>query len=470
MEKRIAFAGLMPHAPILVPGVGGDNLAKVEATARAMKTVARHALAARPESIVVISPHSPRRSGSFGIWRLARVRGSMSQFGSPQEGVDLPFDRKFADRLEVEAGLRGLKTWGITDEELDHGALVPLCYLASQGWDGPTVVVGLDYPDEGGLDELGQAIAATAAGLRRRTAVIASGDMSHRLVPAAPAGYDPEAHRFDEEFVGLLRRGEFGELRHINPILQERAAEDVMDPTRVALAASGLTAAGHHEVLSYEGPFGVGYCVAILFERGSAGAPRGAKAEEAARAVSRPEELPEVARCAAEACIRNGRSSPPWRAAGVLAQKGAVFVTVETDAGVLRGCVGAMVGRETDLVAETRRNAASAVLRDPRFAPVSADELAHLRYTVTLIGKREEVASAQQLDPAAYGVLVTARDGRSGVLLPALEGIDTAQEQLSVALRKAGIAPDEPFRIERFTATAYGEKPAGQKGGQGDDG
>jgi len=239
----------------------------------------------------------------------------MSQFGSPGEGVDLPFDRKFADRLELEAGLRGLRTWRITGEELDHGALVPLCYLAAQGWDGPTVVVGLDYPDEGGLDELGQAIAASAVGLRRRTAVIASGDMSHRLIPAAPAGYDPEAHRFDEEFVGHLRRGEFGELLHINPILQERAAEDVMDPTRVALAASGFPTTGHHEVLSYEGPFGVGYCVAILFERGPAGGPQGATADVAARLVSRPEDLPEVARCAAESGLRAGPPAPPFRAA-----------------------------------------------------------------------------------------------------------------------------------------------------------
>jgi len=151
----------------------------------------------------------------------------------------------------------------------------------------------------------------------------------------------------------------------------------------------------------------------------------------------------------------------------MLREKGAVFVTVETDAGELRGCVGTMDPREPDLVAETWRSAASAVIDDPRFPPVSADELAHLRFTVTLIGRREEVASAAQLDPAAYGVLVTARDGRSGVLLPALEGIATAQQQLSIALRKAGIAPGEHFGIERFAATAYAEASAERKGGNG---
>jgi len=465
MEKRIEFAGLMPHAPILVPGIGAENLVKVRATAQAMKTVARHALAARPGTLVVISPHSPRRSGSFGIWRLPRVRGSMGAFGSPYEGVDLPFDRVFADRLEVEAGLRGLRTWRIAHEVLDHGALVPLCYLAAQGWDGPTVVVGLDYPDEGGLDELGQAIAATALGLRRRTAVIASGDMSHRLMPAAPAGYDPEAHRFDEEFVGLLRKGAFGELWRINPVLQERAAEDVMDSTRVALAASGCPSSGHHEVLSYEGPFGVGYCAAILFERGAGAAHGEAAADIAGKEISRLEDLPRVARCAVEARLRDGPAAPPCRAGGPLAAQGAVFVTVEDDKGALRGCVGAMEPREPDLVLETWRNAVSAAFHDSRFPPVTADEGARLRFSVTVLGAREPVASIAQLDPSVYGVLVTAPDGRSGVLLPGLERVDTVQEQLSIARRKAGIAPDEQVKIERFTARAFGEAPGARKGG-----
>lgn len=458
MDKRIEFAGLMPHAPILVPGVGGDNLSQVESTASAMRTVARHALAVRPETVVVISPHSPRKSGSFGIWRLPRIRGTMSEFGSPEERVDLPFDRAFADRLELEAGLRGLRTWRISRMDLDHGALVPLCYLAAAGWEGPTVIVGLDYPDEGGLDELGQSIAATALGLKRRTAVIASGDMSHRLIPAAPAGYDPDGRRFDEEFVGMLRRGAFGELARINPILQERAAEDVVDSTRVALAALEHPAAGHHEVLSYEGPFGVGYCAAILYERGL---PDGSCPET----VSRLEELPKVARRAVEARLLGGPDTPPVEARGAAGSRGAVFVTLETDAGALRGCIGVLEPRERDLVWETWRCAASAAFSDPRFAPVTADELARLRFTVTVLGPREPIASAAQLDPAKYGILVTAEGGRSGVLLPNLEGVDSVDKQLSIARRKGGIEPDEPAKVERFTARSFAEAPGAQKEG-----
>jgi len=460
MEGRIEFAGLMPHAPILVPGVGGRNLARAEATAQAMATVASHALAARPDTVVVVSPHSPRQSGAFGLWHTPRIRGSLAQFGSPEDQVDLPLDRDFADRLELEAERRGIRMWRIAREPLDHGAMVPLCYLASAGWSGPTVIVGLNFPGEGGLDELGEAIAAAARGLGRRTAIIASGDMSHRLLPAAPAGYDPEAHRFDEAFVGLLRKGAFDDLFKIDPDLQDRAAEDVVDSTRVALAASGRRAAGRHEVLSYEGPFGVGYGVAILFE------PERAEAADAGgRSVSRFEDLPAVARRAVEAKLHDGPAKPPFRARGKLTGRRALFVTVRSGDGELRGCRGATMPLEQDLVWETWRMAAAAAFFDTRFPPVTAGELPSLRFSVTVLGKFEPVASPDELDPAVYGVVVTAGDGRRGVLLPAIAGIGSAAEQLAIARQKAGIAEGEPVRIERFAARSFAEGPAGQEGG-----
>lgn len=465
MESQIEFAGLMPHAPVLIPSVGGRTFPRVQATAEAMDTVARHALAAHPETVVIISPHSPRKLGSFGLWYTLRLRGSLEQFGAPDETVDLPLDRAFTERIEVEAGLRGLSTWRITRRELDHGALVPLHFLALRGWDGPTVIIGLDMPQEGGLDEIGQAIGAAARGLKRRTAVIASGDMSHKLTPEAPAGYDPDGHRFDDAFVGLLRKGAFGEISRIDPALQERAAEDVVDSTRVALAASESRPEGHHEVLSYEGPFGVGYCVAILYEREGNGAPEGAPEGPAGKRISRLEDLPEVARCAVETRLGKGPDAPPFFAEGEAAARAGVFVTLETVAGRLRGCVGVMVPNGPDLVRETWRMAVSAALSDSRFPPVEAEELPGLRFSVTVLGAVEPVASVAQLDPAVYGVVVSAGDGRTGVLLPALQGIDSVDRQLSIAREKAGIAPDEPVRIKRFTARSFKERPDGPHGG-----
>lgn len=454
MDASIVFAGLMPHAPILVPGVGGRELARAAATAKALGELARHALAARPDTLVLISPHSPRHSDAFGFWHAGRLRGSFGRFGSPDERIDLPLDQAFTEHLEEEAQQRGLRTWPIDDAEpLDHGALVPLWHLAAAGWAGPTVVCGLNYPGEGGLDELGEAIATTARKLHRRAAVIASGDMSHRLTPSAPAGYDPAANRFDTTFVGLLRDGAYGSIRRLDRFLQERAAEDVVDSTQVALAAGGYRATGH-QVLSYEGPFGVGYGVAILYEPRTA-----ATARREDRFISRLADLPAVARSAVEAKLRQGPAEPPFQVGGELAQRGAVFVTVRSRTGELRGCIGVTEPVAPDLVGETWRCAVNAACRDPRFAPVTAEELPGLRFTVTLLGPLEPVASTAELNPAVYGVQVSAPNGRRGLLLPAIAGIKTTEQQLAMVREKAGLDAAAPVTILRFTARSFAEAP-----------
>ena len=456
MDSPIVFAGLMPHAPILVPGVGRERLAEVTATVQAMATVSSHAVAAQADTVVLISPHSPRQPGAFGIWQSRKLRGSLEMFGSPEDRVDLPLDHAFAERLETIAARRGLHTWRITGQALDHGAVVPLRYLVSAGWNGPTVILSLKDAADGGCDGLGEAIAATAQELNRRTAIIASGDMSHRLTSSAPCGYHPEAHRFDETFIALLREGAFHDLARIDARLQEVAAQDVADSTTVALAATGYRTDGH-AVLSYEGPFGVGYGVAILFEPKNPSQHGGSTKEITGKTLSLFADLPAVARCAVETQFRDGSKSPRDQAAGELNQRHGVFVTVRTDRGELRGCRGTLRPTKGDLVQETWHNALATAFHDHRFPPVQAADLPNLRFSVTVLGELEPVASPDGLDPAIYGILVSATDGRQACLLPAIAQIDTVEQQLAIARHKAGIAPAERITIQRFTARAFNE-------------
>ena len=77
-------------------------------------------------------------------------------------------------------------------------------------------------------------------------------------------------------------------------------------------------------------------------------------------------------------------------------------------------------------------------------------ELDRLVYSVDVLGDAEEIFSLKELDPKRYGVIVT-RKGNRGLLLPNLEGVDTVEEQLSIAKRKAGIPERaEDIKIERF--------------------
>lgn len=452
----VVFAGLMPHAPILIPGVGKDHLAQVKRTVWAMAKVAMHAVAAHPQTLLVISPHSPRRAGAFGIWQTPRLRGSMDQFGSSDDNIDLPLDRVFANALEQEAATRGVRTWRIPGQSLDHGAFVPLSYLVSAGWSGPTVVVSPPDAEDASLDEFGQTIAATAQALGKCVAVIASGDMSHRLSPDAPGGYDPAGSQFDHAFIAVLRRGTPGEIRQIDPALQDAAGEDAVASTRIALASAGYSSSGH-DVLSYERPFGVGYGVAILFEPTGAGAKPAPPITENQRAMlSCGAELPMVARCAVAARFKQGPVTPLFQAAGELADRHGLFVTVRTDRGELRGCHGSALPT-TDLVRATWDHAVAAAFHDPRFTPVTADEVPRLRFTVSILGQLEPVASLEDLNPEEYGIIIAAAHGRRALLLPAIPGIDTVAKQLSAARDKAGIGPHEHIEIHRFRTRRFEE-------------
>jgi AmmeMemoRadiSam system protein A len=453
----VVCAVLMPHAPILVPEVGGKRGAAAQASGQAMREAAACVMRFRPETVVLISPHSPRRRRAFGLWAGEPLQGSLAQFNAPDARVSLPNDGPLGRAIVTEAKTRDLATWMIEDQTLDHGALVPLWFLAEAGWAGPTLVFGLNYPEDGGVSPLGEAIAAGAQACHRRIAIVASGDMSHRLTPGAPCGFHPQARQFDETFIGLIRAGDYHGVGKMDPELRELAAEDAVDSTLVAAAAVDWRATGH-KVLNYEGPFGVGYGVAILFAEEST--PAELPAAPVHTASREGAILPGVARQSVTAALRGGSGLAPAAAGAYLNTQHGVFVTVRERSGELRGCAGTVLAACSNLVAETWRSARVAAFRDSRFPPVEAEELANLRFEVSVLHSMERISSAGELDPARYGVVVSTQDGRRGLLLPGIAEIKTAAQQLSIARKKGWIGADEPVLLQRFEVDHFEEQAA----------
>jgi AmmeMemoRadiSam system protein A len=262
------------------------------------------------------------------------------------------------------------------------------------------------------------------ARLPGRTAVIASGDMSHRLRPGAPAGYDPDAERFDQAFVQALREDDWPAALGAEP--RARAAEDVVDSTAIAMSAAGSPQQA--EVLAYEGPWGVGYAEAVL-----------ADPQPPLYAVAR--------RAIADLVAGRRRSPPP----GGPASQG-VFVSLHRQ-GELRGCMGHVEPRHGALYEEVDEVARLAASRDPRFPALGVDELDDLELEVSVLEPPEPAWGPQDLDPAVYGVIATSVDhpGRGALLLPGLAGVETVEQQLHIVRRKAGIGPREGVTLERFT-------------------
>jgi len=130
------------------------------------------------------------------------------------------------------------------------------------------------------------------------------------------------------------------------------------------------------------------------------------------------------------------------------------FVSIHTaPGGELRGCIGTIGPTEPSLAEEVIRNAISAATQDPRFPAITPDELDDLDVSVDVLFEPEPATRAD-LDPAAFGVIVT-QGQRRGLLLPDLEGVDTVREQLRIACLKAGIDPASSYAIERFRVVRH---------------
>lgn len=138
-------------------------------------------------------------------------------------------------------------------------------------------------------------------------------------------------------------------------------------------------------------------------------------------------------------------------------QRAAVFVSIHTRDGELRGCKGTLEPVHRQICEEIIANAISACARDPRFEPVHASELESLDINVDVLSSLEDIQSPQELDVRRYGVVVSTDDGRRGVLLPDLEGVDTVDQQLRIACRKASIGMREKYAMQRFTVVRHKE-------------
>jgi len=154
----------------------------------------------------------------------------------------------------------------------------------------------------------------------------------------------------------------------------------------------------------------------------------------------------QLARTALQHWLESGQSQVSRTRFG---QKAACFVSLHKPDGSLRGCIGTLSPSYPDLAQEIQANAVAAGTRDPRFSAATLEELHELVFEVSVLNQPEPIASASELDPSRYGVIVSTRD-RRGVLLPGLDGIDTVDQQLLIARRKAGIAEGELVNLSRF--------------------
>ncbi len=485
--SSIVFSGIAPHPPIMVPEVGRESIAEVRGSIDAMAELTKRLVASGAETVVLISPHAPLEPYAFVAYRGPLLRGDFANFRAPSVRFDVTLDQELLSTITKAASQERYEVVNLPGHDLDHGTAVPLYFLFQNGWTGRVVALGYCFLSNEDHLRFGSCIGKAISEVGRSVAIIASGDLSHRLKPDAPAGYNPTAYIFDEEVVDALRCNTPERIIKIDQDLRRIAGECGYRSMLVALGATRELPLAC-EVLHYEAPFGVGYLVAQLTDKSAAGTrpdtPSGTleKMPDNTVGVSRQifdsstaqstvaegntsrsprsveAELPALARAAVETYVRQeSQIDPPPDLSGLLGARAACFVSLKTLDGQLRGCIGTVEPAKNSLAEELIANAINAATRDPRFSPVSKDELANLRYSVDVL-EAPEPATLAELDPAVYGVIVEDESGlHRGLLLPDLEGVDTVTRQVEIAARKAGIPPETPLKYWRFRVNRFGE-------------
>ena len=444
----IKAAYMVPHPPLIVPSVGRGGEDQIRETTASYERVAEDIARIAPDTIVIISPHSVMYSDYFHISPGKGARGDFGNFRAPQESFDETYDDEFVTRLtelvsydQFPAGIKGER-----DKDLDHGTMVPLYFIRKHYKDGKIVRIGLSGLPLEDHYKLGKYIKYVSDALGRSTVVVASGDLSHKLQEYGPYGFDPAGPVYDEKIMEAARRCDFEGMLKFDEELLDNAAE--CGHRSFCIMAGTLD--GYEvksEVLSHQDVTGVGYGVCI-FEpvKPKEGSPyvRLARAtiEKYVNTHKRlrfPEDLPEGLE---EALPLEAKSS-----------RAGAFVSVHKN-GMLRGCIGTIGPVEPMIAEEIISNGISAVSRDPRFDPVTSDELDQLEINVDILMEPEYIDGPDKLDVKRYGVIVSC-GGRRGLLLPDLDGVDTVEEQIDIAMRKGGIRPYEDYRLQRFEVIRY---------------
>ena len=453
----------VPHPPIILPEVGRGEEKKISATDAAFRKAAAFVAELKPETIVLISPHSVMYADYFHISPGRSATGDMRQFRAPQVKIRADYDSVFAETLAEAAAAEDFPagTLGERNPELDHGTLIPLYYINRQMTDYRLVRIGLSGLPLSDHVHLGQLIQQTAEKLNRRTVIIGSGDLSHKLKKDGPYGLSKEGPEYDERIMDVLGRAAFDELLDFDETFCEKAAEcGHRSFCILAGALDGLRV--ETEKLSHEGPFGVGYGVCTWKVVGKDDSRHSLelwrerqrkKLEEQRR---NEDAYVRLARATVESWVKERKrpALPEDLPAEMLKRRAGVFVSLHRD-GNLRGCIGTIQATRKNIAEEIVENGISAATRDPRFSPVRPEELEGLEISVDVLGKPEKIDSRDELDVKRYGVIVT-KGFRRGLLLPNLDGVDTVDQQLSIALRKAGLSEREKdFEMERFEVVRH---------------
>lgn len=450
---------LLPHPPIVLPEVGKGEEKKISSTSHSFEKIGSEIAEKAPSTIILVTPHGTMFQDAIALAWENEIYGDLKKFGVDNVSMKLPLNKtltnkiyelSYKEHIPVVIADNSLLNKFNTSLTLDHGAMVPL-YFVNKHYNNYKLV-HITYAPLSDLDlyKFGIEINKAVEELSEHAVIIASGDLSHRLKEDGPYEYSPDGAKFDSEFLNNLKNGDVKGVFSIDKEMISNAGECGRRSTAILLGALDKKKFSA-DLLSYEGTFGVGYGVMkfnVISEDLS-------KLEQ----LESPQSDPYVKLARESLTTFLGTDNklnqiPDYVPAEMKNIRRGVFVSLKKH-GQLRGCIGTILPTTNSVAEEIVRNAIEAGINDPRFYEVDEEELADIVFSVDVLTEPEP-ASIEELNPKEYGVIVRSK-GKAGLLLPDLEGVDTVDDQLSIALDKAGIEPFEEYKIEKFKVIRHKE-------------
>ena len=427
----------VPHPPLIVKEVGKGEEERVSLTIESYQKVADQIAELKPETIIITSPHTLCFTDYFYISSHSIMKGSFERFGAKEVSFEEEIDQELVEEIEKLSKEKNFPAGRVDKEvELDHGTMVPLYFIRKKLPKCKIIVIGLSGLSLNKHKELGRIIKEAINHTNRNVVFVASGDLSHKLQEYGPYGYAKEGTIYEDRILETMTKGNFNELLDYSDELLYKASE-CGHPSFTILSGAIENELIEATFLSHEDTTGVGYGLWTYY-------PKKEKKEGG------EDEYVALAKETIEEYIRFGNviNPPEYSSKELLENRSGVFVSIHKF-GQLRGCIGTFLPMESCIAKEIIANAIAASTRDPRFSPIEVDELKDLEINVDVLTTPENINSTDLLDPKKYGVIVS-KDTRRGLLLPDLEGVNTVEDQILIAKRKAGILPNEEVSLQRF--------------------
>ncbi|HME19268.1 MAG TPA: hypothetical protein VKF15_06020 [Nitrososphaerales archaeon] len=258
----LVYACIAPHGGELVPRLAGDKLRLFADSRKGMRILASQLERARPDTIVVASPHNLRLFRHIGIVLSENCSGSVTE-GDESISLKAKCDLDFGMSVLHQAEELGLPVVGAnygalegpaSNLPMDWGTLIPLWFFLKRGAKTRILVVtpSRGIPLEKNF-EFGRVVGRVAEAATRRVAFVASSDQAHAHKKDGPYGFSRRADEYDREVVEAIEEGRLSSIMKMKPALVEAAKPDSL--WQMTMLAGALEVAPMKGALvSYEAP------------------------------------------------------------------------------------------------------------------------------------------------------------------------------------------------------------------------